>query len=322
MKRRTLIKGLLAGGLWGVAYQAVEAIEGEFSWGKGEHLVSRSRTAMGTLVSVTIIDRSRNLAEEAILQAFETMDSLVATLSRHQKKSPIFTLNTTGYLRNPPQPVVEVLSLASHHWKITGGAFDISVKPLLDLYQNRFSQGQRPDVKEIKEALETVGFEKVAFSSRGIFFKRQGMGITLDGLAKGYIVDAMVDELRKMGVNHGLVNAGGDLRAFGGRGPNRPWRIAVRDPKQKSGILKRFELFDGACATSGDYEIYFDRERLFYHIVDPQSGLSPKGLSSATVLARSAAQADALSTALMVLGPSGRGMLSSLGFRAYIVPKV
>ncbi|WP_456434315.1 FAD:protein FMN transferase [Thermosulfuriphilus sp.] len=321
MRRREFIRGLLAAGLLGVSYRVVRAVEGDFPWRSSQRLLSRSLTAMGTFVSVTVVAESNDQAEEAIGYCFEKMDSLVKLLSRHDQTSPVYLLNTKGHLDSPPPSLFQLLRLAKTYSGLTEGAFDVTVLPVLSLYERDFSQGREPSEGEIKELLDLVGVEKLHLDPSGIYFSRPGMAITLDGLAKGYIVDAMVSELKARGVRHGLVNAGGDIRAFGGREEGRPWRIAIRDPKAKDRILADFGLADGACATSGDYEIYFDQERFFYHIVDPRSGYSPRFLSSATVLADSAVAADAFSTALMVLGPAGIDLLKSLRLRAYLLDR-
>ena len=104
------------------------------------------------------------------------------------------------------------------------------------------------------------------------------MGITLDGIAKGLIVDWAAEELTRRGIDHFLINAGGDIRVAGGKGDGAPWRIAIRDPKSSDSYAAVIRLRDGAIATSGNYEVYFDREKLYHHIVSPWNGLSPRFL--------------------------------------------
>ncbi|MBW1990065.1 MAG: FAD:protein FMN transferase, partial [Deltaproteobacteria bacterium] len=122
------------------------------------------------------------------------------------------------------------------------------------------------------------------------------------GIAKGYVIDAGARALEKAGVSHGLINAGGDIRAIGGKGSGRAWTVAVRDPRGGR-YVDKISMINGAVATSGHYEVYFDREKLFHHIVTPATGKSPTAAASVTVRADTVARADALSTAVFVMGP-------------------
>lgn len=173
--------------------------------------------------------------------------------------------------------------------------------------------GKRPDPADMAELKPLLGFENVRWSGREVRLERRGMALTLNAVGKGHIVDQMAETLRSHGVRHGLVNAGGDMHVFGGKGDGLPWTIALRDPANPGHSLAEVELFDGACATTGDYEVFFDREKLFHHVVDPATAQCPHWAHAATVVAESTALADSLSTALMVLGPAGRDMVSRHG---------
>jgi thiamine biosynthesis lipoprotein len=131
------------------------------------------------------------------------------------------------------------------------------------------------------------------------------MGITLDGIAKGYIVDRAAEVLSKNGIKNYLVNAGGDIRTAGVRSDKKAWTIAIQDPKKKRQYPDIVHLGNGAIATSGNYEVYFDREKMFHHIVDPRTGRSPRLTTSVSVRARTAMDADALSTSVFVMTPDG-----------------
>jgi thiamine biosynthesis lipoprotein len=130
------------------------------------------------------------------------------------------------------------------------------------------------------------------------------MGITLDGIAKGYIIDCGARILEREGIKHALINAGGDIRAIGGKGSKTPWRVAIQNPEKTGPYVDTLTMVDGAIATSGNYEIYFDREKLYHHIVSPKTGRSPLQSISVTVLATNVMDADALSTSVFVLEPA------------------
>jgi thiamine biosynthesis lipoprotein len=133
------------------------------------------------------------------------------------------------------------------------------------------------------------------------------MAITLDSIAKGYIVDRAMDVLKQHGIEHALINAGGDIALHGGKGVNKPWRIAIQDPQQKERHLDVVEIVSGAVATSGNYEVYFDREKVYHHIVSPATGIPAGEITSVSIKAANVMAADAMATAVFVKGPkSGR----------------
>ena len=127
------------------------------------------------------------------------------------------------------------------------------------------------------------------------------MRITLDGIAKGYIVDAASSILMSCGIENHLINAGGDIKAIGIRDDGEPWKVAIQDPLKENNHLDVIELTDAAVATSGNYENYFDREKMFHHIVNPKTGLSPFLNTSASVIAPTVMEADVLATSLLIM---------------------
>ncbi|PIE56289.1 MAG: ApbE family lipoprotein [Desulfobulbus propionicus] len=258
---------------------------------------------MGTFVTLTAFHPSRDEAEEAIGEAFLLIHRLGQELSRHSSSSPLAALNRDGRLTSPPQSLQHVITRALHWHKRSGGCFDITVKPIIDLYEGAFADKTVPDAADIAAATELTGSQYLRLSRQEIVLDRTGMGVTLDGIAKGYIVDAASNFLHARGIVNHLVNAGGDMRARGRAAQEKPWTIAIEDPKKKGRYPQVVHMTDGAIATSGNYEIYYDKERLYHHIVDPASGMSPSAATSATVTAPVVMDADALATAAMVLGP-------------------
>ncbi len=130
------------------------------------------------------------------------------------------------------------------------------------------------------------------------------MAITLDGIAKGYIVDAIAGVLGRHKLDNYLINAGGDIRTSGTKEERRPWTVAVQNPTKDGSYPDTIHLTDGAVATSGSYEIYFDRDRLVHHIVSATTGRSPNECASVSVVAPSTMAADALATTVFVMGPA------------------
>jgi thiamine biosynthesis lipoprotein len=244
---------------------------------------------------VVALHPSRAQAEDSIEAALGEMTRLIGILDRHDSATPLAHLNAAGCLNDAPPELAEVIAAALRYHRLTQGAFDVTVKPLVDLL--RATRGE-PAAAERAEAAELVGASRLRLDGRRIAFDRSGMGVTLDGIAKGYVVDRMADALARHGVRRFLINAGGDIRARGGRQDGRPWTIGVRDPESPEGLCDVVSMTDGAVATSGNYE------RPFAHIVDAGAGRSARTSLSVSVSAPEAMSADALATALFVLGPA------------------
>lgn len=268
-----------------------------------EYKVTQTRLAMGTYVAMTVIHPSKDEAENAIGLAFEEIDRLNDILSQYQKNSEITELNSEGLLAMPAVEVQEMVARSLYFYHQTGGAFDITVKPLIDLYKKSFAASQNPTEKEIESVLKMVGSHHIKVQGKSIEMGRPGMGLTLDGIGKGYVVDRASEVLVQNGVTNHLINAGGDIRTSGHAAADRPWTIAIEDPLKKKEYPDIVTIGDGAIATSGNYEIFYDREKLFHHIVDSKTGHSPQFVNSVSVTAKTVMDADAMATAVFVMEP-------------------
>ena len=268
--------------------------------------VSKTRLAMGTFVSMTLVHPAKDQAEEAMGLAFHEIDRLSGLLSRFDEATAVAQLNKEGRLKDVPHEVVQVVARALDYHRVTQGCFDITVKPVVDLFRDKLGGEEKvkPTEKELAEALKLVGSGKIRLEERAVFFEQPGMGITLDGIAKGYIVDRASQVLTELGIENHLINAGGDIRTRGSKAGNKPWTVAIQDPSKRNNYPDIIHMRDGAVATSGDYEIYFDPEKMFHHIVNPKTGRSPELSTSVSVLAPTTMEADALSTSVFVMTPA------------------
>lgn len=285
--------------------------------GGGLHRLEAERPAMGTRVAVRAMARSPDRLEEAVGRAFAEMDRLIAVFTRYESDSALSVLNDTGRLDAPPRELARVLARAHRFHGLSRGAFDVSVAPLVDLFEGRSGEPaatpRSPGAAEIAEARERVGARHIQASRRDIRFERDGMRVTLDGIAKGYIVDAMAAALEKHRVRHYLVNGGGDLRTRGRNERGAAWTVAVRDPDDPGSFLDTVRPGRGAVATSGGYERHHPADRRYHHLVDGGSGASPGETRSVSVVAPTAVDADALATAAFILGPAaGLKLIDSL----------
>ena len=283
--------------------------------------VTKTRMAMGTFVSITLMHPSKIQAEEVIGQAFEEMDRVIALMDRYQADSPIGVLNKEGGLTGLPGDVACVLDRSLHFYKQSNGVFDMTVQPMVDLYKRHFeTKGLPPSEAELDKVLALVDASAVQFDGKSVRFKKEGMGITLDGIAKGYIIDCAAELIKRQGIKHALINAGGDIRVAGGKRNGTPWKVGVQNPEKEGPYLDIVKIQDGAMATSGNYEIYYDEEKLYHHIVHPKTGISPRQSDSVTVMASSVMDADALSTAVFVMEPAaGRRFIEGIPGTACLI---
>jgi thiamine biosynthesis lipoprotein len=324
--RRRFLRACGALGLGAIAGGVIRNNWDVVGIGRRLKKVRCTRVAMGTFVSITAVHESRDLAQEAIGGAHEEMARLIAIFNRYDAASPVSVLNRDGRLEGPPAELSDVLRWAEHFHRISGGTFDVTVKPLLDLFDATVGRDGHsyPSDEQIAEALSRVDAAGVGVEGRAVAFAKPGMGVTLDGIAKGYIVDMMSASMLRCGVENHLIDAGGDIRTAGTSAAGAPWTIAVQDPKKHRNYPDVIRMNNGAVATSGNYEIYYDSDKVYHHVVDPHTGRSPAYSSSVTVRATSVMVADALATAAFAADPrTGMRMLeatrSIYGTRALIL---
>ncbi len=264
--------------------------------------VTCSQPSMSTLVSVIAVHESSGLVQDAAALAFREMDRVVNLLDRYDSSSALSLLNAEGSIEGPPPELATVMWQAQFFFDASEGAFDPTVQPLVDLFRNC-----SPSESEIFQALALVDARRVAMSPEAIRFSIPGMGVTLDGIAKGYVVDRMATVLANQGLKDFLIDAGGDIRSAGFREDGQEWRIGVQDPAKRGELPDVIGLTNGAVATSGSYEVYFDRKRTHHHIVSARTGTSPQMSQSVSVVAPTTLAADALATSVFVMGPE-RGL--------------
>jgi thiamine biosynthesis lipoprotein len=261
---------------------------------------------MGTILRLKVITPDQEAGKEAIERTFSQMTRLIRIFDYRDPLSPISQLNRQGMLEKPPQELYWMVQKSLEFSKLTNGAFDITVKPLLDCYTT--NRAISPDV------LKLVDYRQVRLETDCIRLMRPGMALTLDGIAKGYVIDEGVEALHQLDFDQVLVEAGGDLRAGKAAVNGHSWKIGIAHPRSDdAALLASFNLNGKAVATSGDYINKFTPDRRLHHILDPRTGISPLELASVTIITSDAMSADALSTALMVLGPkAGLKLVSGL----------
>lgn len=274
--------------------------------GEGD-LLRSAQFIMGTLVEITVREPDADKARRAVGQAFDEMRRLEKLMSSHLAESEISRLNEAAgakiSLAVSPE-VLEVLQRGAYWGNLSNGAFDVSIGPASRLWRFEDQNPSLPEADSLAQATRLVNHRDVEISASRVRLKRPGMALRLGAIAKGYAVDKAMDVLKKSRIRHALINAGGDLKALGKRKDDQPWSIGLRHPRKPEKMIASFALSNKAVATSGDYQKYFMLGGArYHHILDPASGLPARGTISSTVIADSVMDADALATAVFVLGP-------------------
>lgn len=290
-----------------------------------ERPFSYTELLMDTEVNLQIFCRGSGEARRAKEALFDEMKRLERLLSYSDPKSDLARINRAAGERpvEVSPGTVEVIQKALDYSSISEGAFDPTVAPLLELWGFREGDYRVPDPDELEEAGVLVDYRLVEAGTAEVYLPRPGMALDLGGIAKGYIVDRGLALLSQSGVRHALINAGGDIGILGPKADGSPWRVGIKHPCTDGELIAVIPWMKrGAVVTSGDYERFFVEDGVrYHHILDPRTGYPASSLVSVTVVAPTAMEADALSTALFVMGPQrGLALVESLsGVEAIMV---
>jgi thiamine biosynthesis lipoprotein len=275
---------------------------------------SGKRVVMGTFARVIAVAPNPQTAESCIEVALELITEVDQLMSDYKDDSEISEINRGGYKRpvKVSTPTYEVLQKAIEFSKLTAGAFDVTVGPLVDIWRSAQVASVLPTDAELQNARSKVGYDKLILDANEmtVRFAVEGMRLDLGGIAKGYAIDRAVEAMQTGGCIGGMVEIGGDVRCFGAppHGKDR-WRIGLQDSRQVNygvsdpKLLLVLALADAAVTTSGDYQrfVVIDGKR-YSHIIDTKTGYSPDELSSVTIIGKAALEADVLATAVSVMG--------------------
>lgn len=256
-----------------------------------------------TVVTKTVVDQQ--LIHQQVLAA---MNSVNESMSTYLASSEINTINAAlaGQEITLSAQLSSVLKEAMRVSQITEGAFDITVAPVVDLwgFGPAGAINQQPSTNEIKELSDWVGYQKIVLRDNTLLKQHSKTRVDLSAIAKGYAVDRVAQTLERNGVHDYLINIGGELRAAGRNVDDLVWRVGIEKPEMMGGIQQIINLDNMAVATSGDYLnfVVFDEQR-YSHTIDPKT-LSPvlHKLALVSVIHQNASSADALATAMMVMG--------------------
>ncbi|MCU0665908.1 MAG: FAD:protein FMN transferase [Candidatus Omnitrophica bacterium] len=263
----------------------------------GEPFHKDTQLLMGTFAEVTSDD------PRAAKIVFDEIKRIEKLMSKYDEQSEIYALNKNSQAK-VSQETFDLLKKSVWFSKITRGAFDITVGPIVKLWGFSDKKYRKPKNEEIKQALKLVGSKKLIFNLKDNVVKLTvpGASVDLGGIAKGYAIDCAVEKLKEAGIKSCLINLGGQVYGLGDKA-GIPWEVAIQKPRSKK-YIKRLQLKDRGISTSGDYEQFFILDGVRYtHIFDPRTGRpAQNNILSVSVVSENALEADALSTAIFVLG--------------------
>jgi len=286
--------------------------------------VQKTETIMGTDVTITVVGRSTEEGEAAIEAGMAELRRLDAMMSLYKDTSEITKVNLAAGkepVKVSPE-MIEVVEQAAEISRLSDGVFDVTIGPLIVLWQMRLKEGKVPTNDEIARVRPLVNYRNIVVDKKAstIFLKKTGMIMDFGGM-KGYTADRVVDLFRKRGIKDAIIAVAGDIWVLGHRDDGSPWRIGVQHPREHDKTLSVLDLSDKYVSTSGDYERFVIKEKKrYHHIIDPRTGKPSTGVISVTLVGDKGALIDPLAKVPFILGPEeGMKIVKKLGAEAIIV---
>jgi FAD:protein FMN transferase len=260
---------------------------------------------MGTLLAVTVPAQAPNVVQRCLEATFETATACERTMSRHRTDSALSRLNERAGDRDgiSSPELAHALGLAREMSRATDGAFDPTIAPVLDAWRRASRRGLWPSAQRLRAAHAAVSWRAIEVRGHRVALRDPNMAVDLGGFGKGVALDLIAATLKAQGCGAAFLNFGESSLVALGRPPGGRWRVALRHPR--GGFVGEFPLGRRACSTSATFgQTLRIGSRSVGHVIDPLTAHPVRGLAQVTVLARSAAVAEAASTALLVRGRS------------------
>ena len=256
--------------------------------------------ALGSPAEITIYHPNQKEAEDILSESHKKLVQLENLFSLYKENSQLSMLNKNGYIENPHPNMIALLNLSKKYAEMTDGAFDVTVQPLWNLYNEAFIKTNKPPLEsEIEKTLSLVDWRSISVSKNLINYEKEGMSSTLNGIAQGYITDKISEHLINSDINNTLVQLG-EYRGIGDHPDGRPWRLLLSNPEHTDSIGE-IEFTNAAVATSAGLGTPFDLTGKHHHIFDPKNGYNANNYLQVSVTSKTAAEADALATAFLIL---------------------
>ncbi|MBD3904098.1 FAD:protein FMN transferase [Chryseobacterium sp. Ch-15] len=268
---------------------------------------SRAVTLMGSKFEITLVDKDSLSAEKNIDKSINEIRRIENLISEWKPETQISEVNKNAGIK-PVKVDSEVFTLTEkgiYFSKLTDGAFDISIVAMDKIWKFDDSMNELPSEESIKNSVKNVGYQNIILDkiNSTIFLKNKGMKIGFGSIGKGYAADKTRELMQSFGVKSGIINASGDISAWGNQPDGKPWAIGINNPFKDDKIAAVLYLKENAVTTSGSYEKYAEiNSKRFSHIMNPKTGYPSTGLTSVTIIGPNATMANGFSTSIMVLG--------------------
>ena len=267
----------------------------------------RTLKLMGSRFDITVVADSQKEADAYIDMAVTEISRIEKIISSWDPNSETSAINKNAGIK-PVKVSKELFDLIDRALKIsqlTEGAFDISYASMDRIWKFDGSMKQMPSKEAIKKSVEKVGYHNIILNPNDttVFLKLKGMKIGFGAIGKGYAADKAKKLLQEKGVKAGIINASGDLNAWGKQADGKDWMVAITNPLNKQKAFSWLPVENSAVVTSGNYEkfVIFNNKK-YTHIINPRTGYPATGIESVTIFTKSAELADALATSVFVMG--------------------
>lgn len=273
---------------------------------------------MDTLVEISVYNKDipEDSVSALIDEAFAQIAYFDSLYNNYNEYSYVTYINNNAFNKTVriDSGLMNLLTTSIRVSELSNGAFDITIAPVIDVWNFGGDTPKVPEERVIQETLKQTGYKSLKAANNTVRFLKQGMKIDLGGIAKGYVVDRAISLLVKHGITDAMINAGGDIKIICGELTEEKRSVWIRHPRKRDKLFGRFQMDTGSVATSGDYERFFMSDSVrYHHIIDPKTGYSAKGCVSVTIVADNLMIADAYATAVFVLGPdAGFGFIERM----------
>lgn len=304
------VKPIILGGMFllgALALQFSPRKVRHFSKSNELKVFQRTVKLMGSRFDFTVVAENEEVGQNYIEKAVKEITRIERLISSWDPNSQTSAINNNAGIA-PVMVDDELFQLIKRALKLshlTQGAFDISYASMDKIWKFDGSMTEMPTVDEIEKSIDKVGYENIVLNeaNKTVFLKTKGMRIGFGAIGKGYAADKAKSLLIKFGVKSGIINASGDLNAWGKQPDGKDWMVAIVNPLNKDRVFSWLPVKDRAVVTSGNYEKYIQfNDQLYTHIIDPRTGYPSQGILSVTIFTENAELADALATSVFVMG--------------------
>lgn len=273
---------------------------------------------MGVDFEFAVVAESKQKADFYLDEAISEVIRVENMISSWKSDTQTHEINTNAGIKSVKvhKELWDLIQRSKRISKLTDGYFDISFASIDKIWFFNKELTQIPDSTLIVESVAKIDYQKIILNkeSQSVFLEKKGMKIGFGAIGKGYVAEKVKQKLQSIGVTAGLINAAGDIKCWGNHPETKTWKIAITNPKKEKAPLAWFELHNAAVVTSGNYEKYaIVNGKRYTHIINPKTGWPVNGLQSVTIFCNNAELADALATAVFVMGKEkGLGMINQL----------